>query len=524
MGRTTAIALPPPYKGQNDQYPVFSIQNPYAERIENFNNENGLLNLRKGNTRFCSTTGNQTILNLASYNSSNLFMFVEDLTALFLRWYNIASGVPVLVNSVAFGGDDEIHTLLFNNYLFYFGEVTLVSSGTGIPYYNGVGWGIAAYTGLTSSQAGGNVFKNRAYFIYRNAAQYAYTGVDSISGAVTNVDLSGILSSRSFLYGIRSISMSENVTQENVQAFLFQSGEILVYSGSYPNSSDWSLISRFQVSRIIFINSIIDAKGDSFLLCETEILSLRNLFTSGYSKEKEEGIGAAIRNRWAQIVSVLIPNIGGRLITGIYDSTRDRLVISFPAYVNPTTSALEYKPFQLVYDFTLKGWYEYFQEKVGTTNDRVDCSVFHEGSCYVGVNNGSTPTGRVMKLDSKSTYVDDDIFTSSTTLPIPYKWRSAPYPTSRFGVVATVGLEVILKSDLYNSMNWKLIGDLGAVSTSNQVVPASNGTNITKTFINIGLESNIVQSELTGSSSTSSVGIQIYATNLWVNPSDAITR
>lgn len=525
MAKVFGLPLPPPFKGQNDQLPVFSITNPHAERLENLTTKNGTLNLRRGNTRFFSGAVLYLAKNIVHYNESTLLVMFEELPGVAFRWYNLHTGVPVLSNSLAWGGDDEIHTLMFNKYLFYFGETTLTLAGTGIPYYNGTAWGLAAYTGFTSALAGGNVYKNRAYFIYRGFSKYAYSQVDAISGAVTNVDLSSVISSVANLYGIRSISMSENVTQENVQAFLFQGGEVLVYSGSYPASADWRIVSRFEISPIVYINSIVDAKGDSFVLCETEILSLRNLFTGGYSKESETGIGAAIKNRWSQIIRVLKAGSAPLYyIKGVYDQAKDRLVITMPWYVNPITEAIQYKPFQLIYDFSLGGWVEFFQDQLSGNLARTVSATFHNGSVYIAVNNEDTLSARVMSLETGSSFVDQDCFTTTDTAPINFKWKSAPYPVSKFGVIKTQGLEVIMQSDQNSITNWKLIGDLGAQETTAQKVPAINGTNIVKTFINMGIESNIVQSEMSGASTTGSTGLTIYATNLWVTPSEGLER
>jgi hypothetical protein len=526
MGQSSGIPLPPPYKGQNDQYPLFSLSSPYCQIMDNMNNIGGVVSLRKGNDKYVSVAAD--CLNLFSYDDTQHFLLTIGPGATGFRFWNVSTGVAVLVNTLATGGDDEIHTLVFKNYLFYFGEITLRPGGAiGVPYFDGTAWGIAAYTVPANFvPLGGNVYKNRAYFVNRGTAKYGYSEIDAIAGAITEVDLTTIVGTKTQLYAIRSISLSENTTQENVQAFIFENGEVFVYGGSYPNSSSWSVISRFRVSDIIYNNTVVDAKGDSFILTKTEILSLRNLFVGGYSKEQAEGIGASIKKRWGQVVKAILDDSPGwaYYIKGVYDVARDRLVISFPFYVNRTTGALTAQPFQLIYDFTLGAWYEYFQQGVATNTSRPQTASYHRGNTYVGVQSSTSQNTAVMTLEVNTNYVDDDMESAATNAPIYYQLTSVPYPISKFGVVKSDGLEVIMKSDLYSQTNWVLIGDLGASTTTNQKVVSINGTNVVKTFINMGIESNLIQYSMSGASTTSSVGVIIYATNLWVRPSGDISR
>jgi hypothetical protein len=527
MGKSIGIPLPPPYKGQNDQLPVFALSNPYAEIIENLTTENGVLNLRQGNSLFVTSSSSQIVQNLFSYDSNTLLMFVTDIGgAPGLKWYNITSGVAILVNTLAYGGDDEIHTLYFNKYLFYFGESTLTPTGTGIPYWNGTAWGIAGYTGWSDTPLGGNVYKNRAYFIYRGTAKYAYSKINAISGEVTNEDLSGIVSTNAFLYGIRSTSMSQNVTQENVQCFIFNTGEILVYGGSYPNSGNWGIIGRFKISDMIYINSIVDAKGDSFLLTKTEILSLRNLFIGGYDKERVEGIGAVVKPRWSQIISVLLasdPSLA-YFIKGTYQTSKDRLVISLPKYVDRESETIVERPFWLVYDFILGGWTEEFQDSRTDSTFTTQAFTAHSDVIYCGILDETNVTSAVISLKTKLNYIDDDAFDTGSESAISFRCLSAPYPLSKYGVVTTLGIEVFLRSDIYSSLSWRLVGDLGAVSSSFQTIAAPNGSNITKAFMNLGIESNLVQLDFVGISSSSITGTQVLGSNLWINPSGDLSR
>lgn len=525
---SVGVPLPPPFKGQNDQLPTFSLENPFCVRMQNLNNDKGFVSLRKGNKKFAQVTSNSPrALAIAAYNDK-LFMAVDDSTA-YVRFYDITTGTPssVYVTPTDGLGDSVVDTLYFNEYLFFFGDGGLRPAIDGPVYYNGSAWGKATwtYTG-TAVPFGGAVYKNRAYLINRGTADYFYTNIDAISGATTRVSLATIISEKAEIFAIKSVSLSENVTQENLLAFIMSSGEILIYSGSYPNSESWRIVARLKTAPPLYYNSTIDAKGDTFLLTRTEVLSLRNLIAKGYDAERREGIGGAVEARYKQIIQALSnPFLGGIVpfVKGVYDKKNDRIVVSFPFYVNPSLTTGEVGFFQLIYDFSLGAWYEYYQLTPDTAEwTNVDIVEFKDG---VYVLSKASRTGSVYAtahlIEGQTGYLDDNIV--SDTQGVPYKLTSAPHPLNRYGVVKTDGLEVIMKSDIYSTAKWRLIGDLGAQQTAEQVT-SGNGTNVTKTFVNLGIESNLVQYELSGTSTTSTVGLEIYGTNLWVNPSQGVAR
>ena len=527
------VPLPPPYKGQNDQFPLISISSPYAERIENFNNKGGILKLRQGNDLFSTIVGVANALagslNLSSYDSTTPLLFHLIVDNVGLDWRDItAGGAGVSVRTIAAGAETEVHTLFYDNYLFYFGTGSLDVGSTGPQFWNGTAWGTSALTWPASfNPFGGNTYKSRAYFIGESSTTYGYTELNApAAGTVTKVDLAELVSSKSLLYIIRSATISQSVSQENVQAFIFSNGEILVYTGSYPDSSTWGLISRLRISKPIYQNSYVDAKGDSFIFTESEILSLRNILLYGYDKEREQGMGSTIKNRWRQIMESInsgIPVINQyRFVRGIYDEKNDRIVISFPFYVDPITGTLTLNTaFQLIYDFTLQAWYEYVQT---STTGYVRSNCYHNNNVFFAFDNAIT-TGRfyAYKLEGNTNFLDDAFAGAGATTAIAYKVKSAPYPLSKFGVIFNLGLETVMKSDIYSGINFQFIADLGVQTTNAQNIDGVSGV-VYKGLVNMGIIGNIVQYQISGNSSSSTYGIEVYATNLWVSKSGGLSR
>lgn len=513
--------LPPPYKGQNDQFPLISIQSPYCERMLNFNNLDGSVKVRQGNDLFAqSTKTNRRLYAIASYGTTALFAIVENLG---VNWeiYNITAGT---FGALADANNANIGQ---NPASFYFRNNLIICYGNigSTTLYDGSTYTTDPYTFSAFSPYGGTEFKARAYFIGYNSTQFAYSGIEAIAGATTQVDLASQLTSKAVLYMIRSVSMTQNLTAESALSFIFSNGEVLVYSGSYPDSPNWSRISRFKVAKPIEHNSYVEAKGDSFIFTESEILSLRNLLVSGYDKERDEGIGAAIAKRWRQCMKAYLADtsfFSYKYVKGVYDEANDRIVISMPFYVNPDTGALVANTlFQLIYDFNLEAWYEYLQ----TDTEIYFCvgATYFRNSVYLAVESNSGLEMSVVKLEGGSNFVDDQIDGTGTN-PIDYNLITAPLPISKFGANAITGVEAIVKSDLYPQTSYKFIADLGRQTTEAQTLP-DQGTSIAKPMMNVGIQGAIAaQLQVYGSTVSASIGLEISALNVWYYSGDSGSR
>jgi hypothetical protein len=522
-----AVQLPPPYKGQNDQVPTFALQSPYCERMENFHNRNGVIQLRQGNSKL-SDLGSYFPYALEAYNSS-MFAVCVDMSGVNndTRFYDVTSGLFVLVHTFVTVSTIPIRALYFRGYLYFFGNGNFDPAVSGPRVYDGSAWGAAGYTWPTGFLPyGGCVHKNRAYFINYNSTSMAYSGVDLISGATTKVDLSGVITEAAKLAALCSVSLSQNVTQQSLFVAIFSNGDTLCYEGSYPDSSSWQIAARFRIPRLVYYNAYVEAKGDVFLLTVSDVLSLRNVIAQGYDAEKKAGIGAAISNRYRQFMKYLADTYGQQqqYITGTFDVDRDRLIINFPFFIDPITEDITQKMCYLIYDFTLGAWYEYTHTNSHNFNSIIK-TVYFESNVYsiVGISSGAARGAYLMMLEVLGTHLDDAVTNGPASIGIDYHLKSAPHPLNRFGVVRADGLEVIMKSDIYDTIEFKLIGDLGAQETAAQLT-SGNGTEITKTLVNIGIEANLIQYDISGTSEESIFGIEIHATNLWVNPSEGVAR
>jgi hypothetical protein len=482
----------------------------------NFNNLDGTVKVRQGNDRWSAVAG------AAQYVTD----YITSLgTELFLVMRRPVTGYKFYDVTTTGGGTldhTELGTASVTPNAFFFNDNIIFCIGTdGALLYDGSTWALA-YTFPSIAPSGGTQFKARAYFADYNSAKFGYGGIDAITGSVTEVDLTSQITSTAVIYMIRPISMTQNLTSESVLSFIFSSGEILVYSGSYPDATNWSRIARFKISKPISLASYIEAKGDTIIFTESEILSLRNLFVSGYDKERDEGIGSAINKRWRQCIAAFSGTLLYLNITGAYDEKYDRIIIAFPKYVNPETGlAVDNTLFLLIYDFNLEAWYEYVQ--TDTRISSVKSITFFNGSIYIAIISTTSDEGLVVKLEAGSGFVDDQLDGTGTN-PIDYDLITAPLPISKFGANAITGVEAIVKSDLYPQTSYKFIADLGRQETTAQTLP-DQGTSIAKPMMNVGIQGAIAaQLEIYGSTVSASIGLEISALNVWYNSGDSGSR
>ena len=124
--------------------------------------------------------------------------------------------------------------------------------------------------------------------------------------------------------------------------------------------------------------------------------------------------------------------------------------------------------------------------------------------------------GYVVKIEGATAFVDDQLDGTGTN-PIAYKLKSAPLPVSKFGVNAIGGIEAICKSDLYPQTSYKIIADLGRAESAGQTLPAQGAT-IQKPMMNVGFQdATVAQVQISGSSVSASIGLELYAFNIWFN-------
>lgn len=521
------IPLPPPYGGVDQKNPIVALQSPNCENLLNFNLNNVGAVLRNGDSiayNFALTgASGRYALNLHPWEAtgaSQLFISTLNNGTGAYNIYDQAGNLeynfaPIIVtlNSVP-----RISNVYFNGSLFFFPNAALNAGHK----WNGAAWSVSGYTGATTPYLiGGAVYKNRLYGVHYQEPAYWYSEIDATSGTMTKVSLGGIIQLQANLSAIGTFTISDQVTTEAFIAFVFSSGEILFYNGSYPNSADWRLAGRAQIPQPLFVDSLIQYQGDTLVMCDGGVVSLRDLFLKGSQQALSLSVSDLVQTKWVALVKAiratrstptgpLVDNAVNGSIRGVYDPKNDRIVISFPYYLD-SAGALQSGSFYFVFNAELGAWS--FHRSFG---GRIYDINIYNNTLYClsryGTDNGVT----IYAKEGAADFMDDDADTVGE-IAYDYEIVSAPVANGRAFVQKGEGLDVILNSDLYSETSYYLIRDFGVETTTAQTVPNVISGSLQKPFVNIGIEGSYIQWKLSGTTAASkTVGLKLYGTNFWI--------
>ena len=496
------------------------------------------ISLRKGDSKFtwlspAATDSSSLNMGIFPYGDggitgSKLIVPVASSFANAIWFYDLET--QALLYTTASANAGSFTSLYFNKYLYFFPDTSTLAPGY---YWNGTAFGVCGYTGTGNFYPiGGNVYNHRAYLAQLNEAAYWYSGIDQISGACTKIDLSGIVEQNCTLSSIASFTLSDQTTTQEYQAFIMSNGEVLFYSGTYPDSANWSTIGRAKVGQPLYKGSTVKYQGDTLLLCDSGIISLRSLFLSGAQNAESLSTNSKIQQTWRTLVKVLrskistpvgpiTPGKNNGTIRGVFDSSTDRIVVSFPYQLTSATAATAGSTFFCCYT-PLQSWF--IQRSTG---DRIDDICIYNNSIKMLAQSINAGTGDLELMayskEGSTGYMDRD---SADVANVAYDFEmiSAPIPFPKTQVVEVSGIEPIIKSDLYAETNYNLVSDFGRQTSGTQPV-ADQGASIAKPMVNIGAEANFVQLKISGTTAASkTVGLDLYSYNVWFSSGDKGSR
>jgi len=524
---TNASNLPAPYGGVDETVPLASLQHPFCENLFNFNPVANGIALRPGDSGYSATTGIAGTFfprELAAYGNTSLWAVIYNSTTTTIQFFNIDVGGTA--HTSAAGGDaQDWATLIFNNYLFFFTTTAAYDPGF---YYDGAAWGAIGYTGTgTFLPFGGNVYKNRAYLIQSAECAYWYSELEAVTGATTKVDLSSVVSEKSTLAIIASIVIADNVQSEQFQAFIMFSGEVLFYSGSYPDSQSWGLVGQANISSPLNYNSGVQYGGDYFIFCEDGVVSLRTLFLQGSESAQLLNQNRRIHQTWVDTIKALrawASQLYGAItgVKGVWDRVNGRIYIRIPGYIN-SVGTFTAGNFYFVFDGQFQAWY--YHRTFGLTTQTGLVSYRNKILYFTAANTAGAGTAYVRTYIKEGATNYTDVNTLGNATAYDYEFISAPIPFPKTQCYETTQIEPIIESDLYAQTNWYLVADFGRQTTNAQTTDAAT-TAPAKPAVNVGIQNaTFVQVKMSGTTTTSkTVGLKLYSYNVWYNMGEVASR
>lgn len=170
--------------------------------------------------------------------------------------------------------------------------------------FNGSAWVTApAITGLS----GGNLafvwpFKNRIYGVQAASLSAWYLGVNSIGGAATQFDLSGIFKYGGSLLCGTSWSISSSSGLYEVCVFITDQGEVAIYDGLNPADTAWTLKGLYKISKPLGRRSVLKAGGDIAIMTEDGIVPMSSVMTLDQIALQNVAVTKPIAPAWRDAV------------------------------------------------------------------------------------------------------------------------------------------------------------------------------------------------------------------------------
>lgn len=530
---TNSSNLPSPYTGVNQITPLAALQFPFCQNLYNFNTTSDGIVLRNGDASFAdlSISNLNSTQGMARYGDVYLIAWVYDTATTEMKFYNVESGALLYTSAAA--GFGQFFPQYFNNYLFLFSPTAAYAPGVKFSVI-GVQSAIG-YTGGGNLLIGAGVkYKNRQYIVSGGEAAYFYSGIDEIAGALTKRDLSGILNQNSTLGNIATITLADTLEAEELLVFCFNNGEILFYRGSYPDSADWSIAAKTKVGALVSIGrSTISYQGDTLLLCDSGVISLRELFLRGANQAINSSINTRIQPTWSYLIQTIRNSMGvygsgvDAAICGIWDEINSRVYITLPFSYTPfdASSFSSAGNFVFVFDAIRQSWsFHSSGDSAGSSRPRFANLLYYQTKKIVLLRQGGSTGIKVIHKEGASDFMDRNQ-NNNGAVAYTFNMTSAPIPFPKTEVYETTQIEPIIESDLYAQTNWYLIADFGRQTTNAQTTDAST-TAPAKPAVNVGLQNiTFVQVQMSGTTVTGkTVGLTLYSFNVWYNRGEVGSR
>lgn len=172
---------------------------------------------------------------------------------------------------------------------YHHSNVLIMTNGANTPQvYNGTTIVDIVVTGVTATTLWGcNGFKGRGFYWKQNDQSFWYAAANSYQGALTEFSLSRVAGSGGSLVQMITWTLDAGDGVDDLAAFVFNTGEVIVYQGSDPGSAtDWALVGKFSIGEPISIRAHARVGGTEIIATKDGYLDIGVAIKGGrYSED-----------------------------------------------------------------------------------------------------------------------------------------------------------------------------------------------------------------------------------------------
>lgn len=166
-----------------------------------------------------------------------------------------------------------------------FNALTILTGGGTAQSYNGSTLTALVTTGLAPADMWGcNTYKGRVYYWKKNDDSFWYAAAGAYQGPLAEFPLDTQLSRGGYLVSMVSMTMDSGAGADDLAAFIFSTGEVLIYQGDDPaTASSWALVGKYLIPIPLGIRANIRIGADAIVMTRRGYVSL-NAIMAGDSK------------------------------------------------------------------------------------------------------------------------------------------------------------------------------------------------------------------------------------------------
>jgi hypothetical protein len=234
------VSLPAPYGGQNNKEGAYNLGPEFATSLVNWVPGPGYLDTRGPCTAFSDNNAGAPIQSLWGHPNGNVIFSLEN-GDIYLAQTTIGAAITTAPTNGDFHGNT-------------FQDRLILCNGVDVPQiYDGTNVAAGVYTGIATpaNLYGSLTFKGRVYYWENGKRLFWYANAGSFQGLLASFDLSTFTRGDGVLESICPLTFDGGSGPDDLIAFLFSNGEVLIYQGDDPgNTNAWQQVGAFRIGGI----------------------------------------------------------------------------------------------------------------------------------------------------------------------------------------------------------------------------------------------------------------------------------
>lgn len=293
-----------PTGGWNTRDPLDSMNPNDAILMDNWYPDNGAVCLRAGYKEYADSGVSGNVRTLLNYEDTEFFAVSSNGNI-----YDITDASSV---STAHTGltSPYVESIIIN------GNMACVN-GADTPFeYDGATWSnlTLSGTGLTPADLNGVItFGGRAIYWSDQELSFWYAGAGAYTGALTEFNLGLIARRGGTVKNIFTLTHDGGDGVDDYFVILTTTGETLVYQGSDPSASSFTLVGRYLIGEPVSIRGVTQIAGDVLILTHTGWVNFQSVFNTKQLSDRV-GIGGKIAPSAQQAASSYGDNDGWQVL------------------------------------------------------------------------------------------------------------------------------------------------------------------------------------------------------------------